>query len=116
MPEPLCGDRGSGPADADLGDGRRASLPRRDDPNAAEGRLHGLYGNAFARADTEAIQRATMRIDPPTVTNVIAMASISGGYGRYDIDEITYVLSTAYTAFRAAVLESTRSRGPKVQL
>ncbi len=81
------------------------------DPNAAEGRPHGLYGNAFARADAEAIQRATMRIDPPTVTNLIAMASISGGYGRYKIDEIEYVLGTAYTAFRAAVLESARSRG-----
>ena len=85
------------------------------DPSAAEGRPHGLYGNAFARADAEAIQRGTMRIDPPTVTNLIAMASISGGYGQYNIDEIEYVLGTAYTAFRAAVLESARSRGRKVR-
>jgi len=81
------------------------------DANAAEGRPHGLYGNAFGRADAEAIKRATMRIDPPTFTNLIAMASLPGGSGRYNIHEIEYVLSTAYTAFRAAVLESGRSRG-----
>lgn len=81
------------------------------DSNAAEGRPHGLYGNAFARADEAAIKRATMRIDPPTITNLIAMAAPAGGRGRYDIHEIEYVLRTAYTAFRAAVLESARSRG-----
>ena len=81
------------------------------DANAAEGRPNGLYGNAFARADAAAIERATTRIDPPTVTNVIAMAAPAGGRGRYEVADIEFVLSTAYTAFRAAVLESARSRG-----
>ena len=63
-------------------------------------------------APTEAaIERATTRIDPPTITNLIAMAAPAGGRGRYGIDEIEHVLRTAYTAFRAAVLESARSRG-----
>ena len=82
------------------------------EPNAAEGRPHGLYGNAFARADPAAIQRATTRIDPPTTTNLIAMAAPTGGVGRYRINDIEYVLVTAFTAFRAAVFESARSSGP----
>jgi len=81
------------------------------DPNASEGRPNGLYGNAFARADAETIKRATSRIDPPTRTNLISMASLPGGHGRYRVDEIEYVLRTAYTAFRATVIESDRSQG-----
>ena len=81
------------------------------DPNAAEGRPHGLYGNAFGRANTAAIQHATTRIDPPTITNLIAMAAPAGGHGRYEITEIEHVLVTAFTAFRAAVLESERAQG-----
>ena len=81
------------------------------DPNAALGRPHGLYGNAFALADTAAIARATTRLDPSTVTNLIAMAAPNGGRGRYRRAEIEYVLRTAYTAFRAASLESARKRG-----
>jgi hypothetical protein len=81
------------------------------EPSAAEGRPHGLYGNAFAWASQEAIRRATTRIDPPTVSNLIAMAAPSGGYGRYTPSQIEHVLVTAFTGFRAAVLESERFRG-----
>ena len=81
------------------------------DPNAAEGRPRGLYGNAFARSDAEAVRRATTRIDPPTTTNLIAMAAPSGGRGTYRVDEIEHILVTAFTAFRTAVLESARSFG-----
>ncbi|MBI4493235.1 MAG: hypothetical protein HY690_10640 [Chloroflexi bacterium] len=81
------------------------------DPNVLEGRPRGLYGNQFVRADAEAVIRATTRLDPPTITNLIAMAAPSGGYGRYSVHEIEHVLVTAFTAFRAAVLESTRCRG-----
>lgn len=76
------------------------------DPNPPEGRPRGLYGNAFAAASADAVRRATTRIDPPTVTNLIAMAAPSGGSGRYLDDEIEHVLTTAFTAFRAAVSES----------
>jgi len=76
------------------------------DVNVAAGRPHGLYGNRFASASQEAIRRATLRIDPPTETNLIAVAALSGGYGAYTRDEIAYVLQAAYTGFRAAVLAS----------
>ncbi|MFN8177613.1 MAG: hypothetical protein U0167_06790 [bacterium] len=79
-------------------------------PNAAEGRPHGLYGNAFAAAAPEDVRRATARIDPPTVTNLIAMAAPAGGRGRYLAQTIERILITALTAFRAAVMESDRSR------
>jgi len=45
------------------------------EPNRAEGRPAGLYGNAFGRAREDVVRRATKRIDPPTITNVIAMAA-----------------------------------------
>jgi hypothetical protein len=76
------------------------------DQNAEEGRPYGLYGNAFAAAPAEAVRRATTRIDPPTVTNIIAMAAPGGGQGRYTATEIEFVLTTAYTGFRAAVLQN----------
>lgn len=76
------------------------------DRNAGQGRAHGLYGNAFAAASAEAVRRATTRIDPPTVTNLIAIAAPSGGRGRYAVPEIETILTTAYTGFRAAVLET----------
>jgi hypothetical protein len=82
------------------------------DPDAAEGRPAGLYGNAFARADGDAVRRATTPIEPPTITNLIAMAAPPGDHGRYGADEIESVLTTAFTGFRAAVLESHRERGP----
>jgi Poly (ADP-ribose) glycohydrolase (PARG) len=80
------------------------------DPDAAEGRPAGLYGNAFARADGDVVRRATTPIEPPTITNLIAMAAPPGGYGRYRADEIESVLTTVFTGFRAAVLESHRER------
>ena len=81
------------------------------DRNDAEGRPAGLYGNAFAGAGSEAVARATTRIEPPTITNLIAMAALPGGHGRYRVDEIDLLLATAFTGFRAAVLESRRHRG-----
>ena len=81
------------------------------DRNAAEGRPYGLYGNAFAQADPDAIRRATTPIDPPKITNLIAMAAPAGGYGRYRQDQIQLILATAFTGFRRAVLESRRIAG-----
>ncbi len=85
---------------------RRVSIETSRD--AAAGRPQGIYGNAFASADPDAVRQATTRIDPPTVTNLIAIAAIAGGWGRYTRDEIRRTLLTAYTGFRAAVLESER--------
>ena len=83
------------------------------DPDAGEGRPHGLYGNAFARADAETVRRATTAIDPPTTTNLIAMAAPAGGDGRYSARTIERILATAFTGFRAAVLESARHHGDR---
>ncbi len=80
-------------------------------PNAAEGRPRGLYGNAFALASTETVRHATSRIEPPTITNLIAIAAPAGGQGHYTAAEIENILVTAFTGFRAAVLESHRARG-----
>ena len=82
----------------------------RTNPDAAAGRPHGLYGNAFAAASPDAIRRAATVLDPPTVSNILAMSAPPGGYGRYRRDEIGGILGTAYTGFRAAVLESARLR------
>lgn len=44
------------------------------------------------------------------VTNLMAMAALPGGSGLYRAEEVDYLLRTAYTGFRAAVLESERQR------
>lgn len=74
--------------------------------NAAEGRPDGLYGKAFAGASAEALRRAVTRLEPPTITNLIAMAAPAYGRGSYQAREVDFILTTAYTGFRAAVLES----------
>ena len=93
-----------------MGVERRCTV--RTDPNPGEGRPHGLYGNAFARADESAVRRATTPIDPPTVTNLICMAAPNPSRGSYTDEQVRYVLITASSAFTAAVLESERSFGP----
>lgn len=93
---------------------RRVSVSTNPDPRA--GRPHGLYGNAFARADPEVVRRATTRIEPPTITNLIAMAAPPGGSGRYRSVTITQILTTAVTGFAAAVAESRRLRGSTVRV
>ncbi|MHB1016637.1 MAG: poly(ADP-ribose) glycohydrolase [Coriobacteriia bacterium] len=74
--------------------------------NAAEGRPRGLYGNEFAVASADAVARATTRIDPPTITNLIAMAAPTYRSGRYERAMIERILVTAFTGFAAAVAES----------
>jgi hypothetical protein len=88
---------------------RRVSI--RTGPNAGAGRPRGLYGNEFARADPGAIRAAATRIDPPTISNLIAMSAPPGRSGVYGGDLIESILTTAYTGFRAAVLESAWLRG-----
>jgi len=45
------------------------------DVNVFEGRPNGLYGNRFGNASVDVISRATIRIDPPTITNLIAIVA-----------------------------------------
>ena len=81
------------------------------DRSAADGRPNGLYGNAFADADSDAVRRATSAIDPPTISNIIAIAAPAGGHGRYRKEQIRLVSAAAYSGFGAAVLESRRVAG-----
>lgn len=78
-------------------------------PNAAAGRPRGLYGNRFAQADVEAVLGATRVIDPPTVSNILAMEAPAYGQGQYQAAQIRQILSTAYTGFAAAVDASGRA-------
>jgi hypothetical protein len=80
------------------------------DPNPREGRPRGLYGNAFASASEDSVRRATTRIDPPTVSNIIAITAPVGS-GRYTRNQIEYVVQAAASGFSAAVLESARHVG-----
>ena len=77
-------------------------------PDAAAGRPWGLYGNRFAAASADAIRAALRVLDPPTLSNLVALAAPVGGRGRYSRREIESVLLTALTGFRAAALESRR--------
>lgn len=75
-------------------------------PDAEAGRPRGIYGNLFAGAPEEVVRRATTRLDPPGTTNVIAIAAPACGSGAYTDAQLRQVLVTAFTGFRAAVVES----------
>lgn len=77
-------------------------------PDREAGRPLGLYGNRFAVAPAEMVRAAVRVIEPPTRSNLIAMAAPSGGIGRYALGELRRVAVTAYTGFAAAVAESHR--------
>ncbi len=93
-----------------MGAERRISI--NNTPGAGSGGPSWLYGRAFAGATADAIREATTRIDPPTISNIIAIAAPYGGRGRYQREQIDLALGTAYSGFRAAVLESRRAAGP----
>jgi hypothetical protein len=78
-------------------------------PEAELGGPSWLYGMAFAGASADVVREATTPIDPPTTSNILAIVAPYGGRGRYQREQIDLALSTAFTGFRAAVLESRRS-------
>lgn len=86
------------------------------DRNAEAGQPDGLYGAPFRDASEETVRRAVSVLDPPTITNLIALCAPWGGRGRYSAAEIEFVLETAFTGFRAAVLESRRVGGNGAQV
>jgi hypothetical protein len=67
-----------------------------------------VYGNAFARAPEELVRRATRRLDPPTTSNILAIAALGGGIGAYTAGQIEYTLRTAAAGFEAARREASR--------
>jgi hypothetical protein len=81
-------------------------------PGTESGGPSWLYGVAFASATADAVREATNRIDPPTISNIIAIVAPYGGRGRYQREQIGLAMGTAYSGFRAAVLESRRAAGP----
>ncbi|MBD1912960.1 hypothetical protein [Leptolyngbya sp. FACHB-16] len=86
------------------------------DNNPQQGRPYGLYGNNFARAPLDAIKQATQPLNPPTITNIIAMEAPSEGYGSYKLEEIEYILTTAFTGFLAARIESQLELGQQASV
>lgn len=87
-----------------------AGVPRRCriavEPNAAEARPEGLYGNRFQSAPLEVVRRAITVFRPPTVSNILAMAAPGWGAGPYAKDEIRGVLRTCVTGMLAVRRES----------
>jgi hypothetical protein len=65
----------------------------------------GLYGNRFARAPFESVRSALTLLDPPTRSNLIAMAA-PVGQGRHTLEQLERILATAHTAFAVAAAES----------
>lgn len=105
---PLTVENGSATPILVMGVERRCQVA--NNPNSAKGRPYGLYGNNFARATPEAITQATKAIVPPTISNILAIEAPVGGHGPYSQSEIGYILITAYSGFKAALLESSRER------
>ncbi len=75
-------------------------------------RLDGrsIYGNALQQASDALLARAVKRLEPPTITNVLAIEAPWGGRGKYTAETITRALRTAFTGFAAAKRESRRVR------
>lgn len=97
-----------------MGAERRVRI--RTAPGSEGGGPSWLYGMAFASATADAVREATTRIDPPTISNIIAIVAPYGGGGRYQREQIGLAISTAYSGFRAAVLESRRTAGPNAKV
>ncbi len=94
---------------------RQCELDVFPDPDLP-GRERGLYGNRFQQSNAETVLSALRLIDPPTITNLIAMSAPTGD-GIYSMTAITDILGTAFTGMRSAVLESARLRpGAEVEV
>lgn len=104
--EPLTKENGRPTPCLITGVERRCHVRTEPDPSA--GRPQGLYGNRFRDAPGEAIEQATEVIDPPTRSNIIAIAAPSPGYGKYSREQIVDAFATAYSGFAAARHETNR--------
>jgi hypothetical protein len=66
----------------------------------------GLYGYRFGVAGADHIRAATHRLEPPTVSNILAIAAPSSGRGAYSEEQVARILLTAWAGFTVARLES----------
>jgi len=83
------------------------------DANPEEGRPKGLYGNQFSSTPLPVIQKATKKITPPTITNLLCMAALGNGTGSYTSQQILDLFTTAYTSFKATRVDSIMALGGK---
>jgi len=65
-----------------------------------------VYGNEFSKLQKEQVIKAVKKIDPPTVSHILAMAAPLPKKGFYSESDINYILTTAYTGFFAVKIES----------
>ena len=65
-----------------------------------------LYGYNFRRVSEIVIRNASKALNPPSISNIIAMEAPKHGKGSYSLKIITEIFNTAYTAFLAARIES----------
>ena len=70
-----------------------------------------IYGNAFARAYEETIKQATNILNPPTKTNLLCIQAPPCGFGRYSLDTIKHIFSTAYSGYKAIKFETSEKIG-----
>lgn len=80
----------------------------RTTPDASAGRPTGLYGKEFSRATDAQRASGITLIEPPTVSHIIAIAAPAYGTGPYTREQVETILVTAFSGFRAAVVESAR--------
>lgn len=88
---------------------RRCSI----DTRPCTERPYGLYGSEFACARPNDIIKAVKPLNPPTISNVIAMEAPADGSGTYTAEAVKYILTTAFTGFSAAKHESLSVCGAK---
>eukprot|EP00729_Bicosta_minor_P002622 gene2622-24253_t len=61
-----------------------------------------IYGNAFAMASAGRIQACTTVLNPPTASNnIYAIEAPPSGKGVYTVQQVRFVLHSAYAAFAA---------------
>jgi hypothetical protein len=84
---------------------RRGAL----ETGATRARPRGLYGNEFSRARRQDVLAALAVLDPPQRSNLVAIEAPAYGAGRYRRDELEGILATAFSGFRAAVVETRRA-------
>lgn len=82
------------------------------EPDPSAGRPNGLYGHNFSHAAPPQISAAVEPLNPPTQSNILAMAAPACGVGEYTPAQIKYILQTACLGFSAAQTESQRLAGP----
>lgn len=61
-----------------------------------------VYGNAFAHVTHRELADACEYLPRPQIVNLIAIEAPSHGYGRYSADQIRFILTAAFGAFKAA--------------